>query len=120
MKPIPLLVIFTTLLSMIIVSVITVSVMPPRIVEFDIYDTIHTFQSDLAQTDLSDEKREQEIKRFTQTLDVVVAEYAKQHSVVVLVSPAVISGVKDATRDIQDALLQALKAQNNKQAGAAQ
>ena len=105
--------ILATLLTMIAISLITIRFTTPLIVEFDINDTISTFEYNIAQTELTEEKREKEIKRFTDTLDKVVDEYAAKNRVVVLVSPAVVSGAKDATVDIQQALLAALKAQND-------
>lgn len=113
MKPAILFIIVAALLTMIAISLLTVWLMPLRIVEFDINDTITTFEYNIAQTELTEEKREKEIKRFTDTLDKVVDEYAAKNRVVVLVSPAVVSGAKDATVDIQQALLAALKAQND-------
>ena len=82
-----------------------------KIVEFDINHTISTFEQDIANSALSDEKREAEIQRFTRTLDRVVKQYAKDNNVTVLVSPAIVSGAEDATTEIQQALLDALQAQ---------
>ena len=82
-----------------------------EIVEFDINDTIATFQQNLTESQLSDEKRDSEIQRFTQTLEKVVKQYAVEHNVIVLVSPAIVSGAENVTQDIQLALLAALKHQ---------
>ena len=82
-----------------------------KIVEFDINHTIVSFEQDIANSTLSDEKREAEIQRFTRTLDRVVKQYAKDNNVTVLVSPAIVSGAEDATTEIQQALLDALQAQ---------
>lgn len=82
-----------------------------EIVEFDINDTIATFQQNLTESQLSDEKRDSEIQRFTQTLEEVVKQYAAEHNVIVLVSPAIVSGAENVTQDIQLALLAALKHQ---------
>lgn len=101
------------LLGMIFISAITTWLMPVRIVEFDINDTVSQFHYNIGQTDLSNEKRETEIRRFTDTLQQVVNDYAVKNKVVVLVSPAVVSGAKDVSHDIQQALLAALKAQND-------
>lgn len=84
------------------------------IVEFDINDTVTTFEHSIAQKQMSDEKRLSEIKRFTQTLDDTVAQYAHDHNVLVLVSPAIVSGAVDVTQDIQQQLVETLKAQNNR------
>lgn len=82
-----------------------------EIVEFDINHTITAFEQDIAQSHLSDEKRDSEIQRFTRTLDRVVKQYAEDNNVTVFVSPAIVSGAEDATSEIQQALLEALQAQ---------
>lgn len=84
----------------------------PRVVEYDINETVASFHQSIGQSDLTEEQREQEINRFTQTLDDVVREYAVDNHVVVLVSPAVVSGAVNVTKEIQQSLLQTLQAQN--------
>lgn len=84
----------------------------PSIVEYDINETVVSFHHSIGQSDLTDTQREKEIARFTQTLDDVVREFAHDNHVVVLVSPAVVSGTKNVTKDIQQLLLQTLHAQN--------
>ena len=96
-----------------ITSVLTAHVVRHKaVVEFDINDTITTFEHNIAQSQLSDEKRLSEIKRFTQTLDETVAQYAHDNNVIVLVSPAVVGGALNVTKDIQQQLVDTLKAQN--------
>ncbi|MCS6237560.1 TrbI F-type domain-containing protein [Shewanella baltica] len=84
----------------------------PRVVEYDINETVASFHQSIGQSELSDEQREKEITRFTQTLDDVVREYALDNHVVVLVSPAVVSGAVNVTQEIQQSLLHTLQAQN--------
>lgn len=83
-----------------------------EIVEFDMNHTITTFEQDIAKSHLSDAQREVEIQRFTRTLDNVVKQYALDNKVTILVSPAIVSGARDVTANIQHALLDALHAQN--------
>ena len=110
----------TTPTLLIMLSVLLISIggsftahvlLASKIVEFDINHTIVSFEQDIANSTLSDEKREAEIQRFTRTLDRVVKQYAKDNNVTVLVSPAIVSGAEDATTEIQQALLDALQAQ---------
>ncbi|MCU8085344.1 type-F conjugative transfer system protein TrbI [Shewanella sp. SM23] len=84
----------------------------PSVVEYDINETVASFHQSIGQSELSDEQREKEITRFTQTLDDVVQQYAIDNHVVVLVSPAVVSGAVNITQEIQQSLLQTLQAQN--------
>lgn len=84
----------------------------PSIVEYDINETVASFHQSIGQSELSDEQRKKEITRFTQTLDDVVQQYAQDNHVVVLVSPAVVSGAVNITQEIQQSLLQTLQAQN--------
>lgn len=84
----------------------------PSVVEYDINETVASFHQSIGQSELSDEQREKEITRFTQTLDDVVQQYAIDNHVVVLVSPAVVSGAVNVTQEIQQSLLQTLQAQN--------
>jgi len=100
------------LLVSITATLTTHAVLNKEIVEFDINDTVTAFEYNLAQSSLSDEKRLSEIKRFTQTLDETVAQYAHENNVTVLVSPAIVSGATDVTKDIQQRLVDTLSAQN--------
>ncbi|WP_299569603.1 TrbI F-type domain-containing protein [uncultured Shewanella sp.] len=100
------------LLVSITVSLCTQFLFHAEIVEFDINGTITTFKQNLSQSQLSDEKRISEIKRFTQTLDKTVTQYAIEHHVVV-VSDAVVSGAPNVTQEIQKQLFDNLKALNN-------
>lgn len=102
-------------IGLLAVVLVTCQFYQTRIVEFDINDTITTFEYNIAQSPLTEVKRSTEIVRFTQTLDEVVEQYARENKVTVLVSPAIVSGATDATADIQQALLQALQAQNDTQ-----
>ena len=110
----------TTPTLLIMLSVLLISIgssftahilLTSKIVEFDINHTISTFEQDIANSTLSDEKREAEIQRFTRTLDRVVKQYAKDNNVTVLVSPAIVSGAEDVTTEIQQALLDDLQTQ---------
>jgi conjugal transfer pilin signal peptidase TrbI len=100
------------LLGLLLVGLTFLATRQPSLVEYDMNDTIVNFHQSIGQSELSDEQRDKEIARFTQTLDDVVRDYANSHHVVILVSPAVVSGAVDVTKDIQNSLLQALQAQN--------
>lgn len=84
----------------------------PSIVEYDINETVARFHGSIGKSELTDEQREQEITRFSQTLDEVVREYARNNHVVIFVSPAIVSGAVNASQEIEQLLLQALQAQN--------
>lgn len=85
----------------------------PSIVEYDMNETVARFHGSIGQSELTDDQRAQEIARFSQTLDDVVREYATNNHVVILVSPAIVSGATDVTQEIEQLLLQALQAQND-------
>lgn len=85
----------------------------PSIVEYDMNETVARFHESIGQSELTDDQRAQEIARFSQTLDDVVREYARNNHVVIFVSPAIVSGAVNATQEIEQLLLQALQAQND-------
>lgn len=85
----------------------------PSIVEYDMNETVARFHESIGQSELTDDQRAHEIARFSQTLDDVVREYARNNHVVIFVSPAIVSGAVNATQEIEQLLLQALQAQND-------
>jgi conjugal transfer pilin signal peptidase TrbI len=97
---------------LLLVGITVLATRHPSVVEYDMNDTIVNFHQSISQSELSEALREKEIARFTQTLEEVVNDYANDNHLVILVSPAVISGAVDVTEDIQRLLLQALQAQN--------
>ncbi|MBP2199062.1 TrbI F-type domain-containing protein [Pantoea cypripedii] len=74
---------------------------PPGLVTFDMKATVNAFIRQSTGLDLTDEQRQQLVRRFNQSLFAVTDTYAKQHRVAILVSPAVVTGLPDATREIQ-------------------
>ncbi|WP_299006906.1 TrbI F-type domain-containing protein [uncultured Shewanella sp.] len=81
---------------------------PKTLVQFDLKGTISTFESDIAKRQLTIEQQNVIIKRFTQQLDITLDSYSDEHNLVILVSPAVITGLDDVTASIQEALFIAL------------
>ena len=81
---------------------------PKTLVQFDLKGTISIFENDIAKRQLTMEQQNDIITRFTQQLDITLDTYSSEHNLVILVSPAVITGLDDVTVPIQEALLIAL------------
>ena len=92
------------------ITVFFTQVFSPKIVEFNLEKTVGKFQSDIAHKDLSEAQSSKTVARFTTALDTALIEYAKDNNVIILVSPAIISGAADVTQPIQKKVLNSLKA----------
>lgn len=80
------------------------------IVSFDLKATQTSFSEALASNKAMTEAQKQTLaSRFGKTLETIINEYAHDHRVVILVKPAVVSGSKDITADIQQQILAKLQ-----------
>ncbi|MDR5610308.1 TrbI F-type domain-containing protein [Arsenophonus sp.] len=81
---------------------------PTNIVTFDMKKTTDRFLLQVSKLDLSDEKKDQLIERYNNTLKRVL-EKNIQGKTVILVNSAVMAGAVDKTADIQKQIAEAMK-----------
>ena len=74
---------------------------PPRVVAFDMKQTVDAFFDRASQKKLSEEQTKTLSSRFTAALESSLQAYQQKNHVLILVSPAVVQGAPDITRDIQ-------------------
>lgn len=74
----------------------------PVTVSFDMKGTVDRFTGQATDKALSEAEISQLTRRFNNSLDDALTDYQKQHSALILVKPAVITGVSDITNEIQE------------------
>ncbi|MFZ4216144.1 TrbI F-type domain-containing protein [Pantoea endophytica] len=88
---------------------------PPALVTFDMKGTTNALIRQTAKLDLTDDQRKALLTRFDRSVTTATAEYARDNDAVILVSPAVVTGLTDATPEIQARLAVLMKAGNPQQ-----
>ncbi|QDY44265.1 TrbI F-type domain-containing protein [Candidatus Pantoea soli] len=88
---------------------------PPALVTFDMKGTTNALIRQTAKLDLTDDQRKALLTRFDRSVTTATAEYASEHGAAILVSPAVVTGLPDATPEIQARLAELMKAGNPQQ-----
>ncbi|WP_264973657.1 type-F conjugative transfer system protein TrbI [Klebsiella variicola] len=83
----------------------------PRVVAFDMKKTLDSFMDSVSQKQLTEAQSKALSDRFNEALEKSLAEYQQQHHVVILVSPAVVQGAPDVTRNIQHDIARRMKGQ---------
>ncbi|HHA2302488.1 type-F conjugative transfer system protein TrbI [Enterobacter asburiae] len=73
----------------------------PVIVSFDMKSTIDRFTEQATGRELKEGELEALTSRFTFSLNNALTDYQQRHSALILVKPAVVSGVPDITTEIQ-------------------
>ena len=81
----------------------------PRVVAFDMKKTLDSFMDSVSQKQLTEAQSKALSDRFNDALEKSLAEYLQQHHVVILVSPAVVQGAPDVTRNIQHDIARRMK-----------
>ncbi|KLA43175.1 type-F conjugative transfer system protein TrbI [Klebsiella pneumoniae] len=82
----------------------------PRVVAFDMKKTLDSFMDSVTvQKQLTEAQSKALSDRFNDALEKSLAEYQQQHHVVILVSPAVVQGAPDVTRNIQHDIARRMK-----------
>ncbi|HBT5247395.1 type-F conjugative transfer system protein TrbI [Klebsiella quasipneumoniae subsp. similipneumoniae] len=81
----------------------------PRVVAFDMKKTLDSFMDSVCQKQLTEAQSKALSDRFNDALEKSLAEYQQQHHVVILVSPAVVQGAPDVTRNIQHDIARRMK-----------
>lgn len=73
----------------------------PTIVSFDMKTTIDQFTEQATDRELKEGELELLTSRFTYSLNQALTDFQAHHSALILVKPAVVSGVPDITTEIQ-------------------
>ena len=81
----------------------------PRVVAFDMKKTLDSFMDSVSQKQLTEAQSKALSDRFNDALEKSLAEYQQQHHVVILVSPAVVQGAPDVTRNIKHDIARRMK-----------
>ncbi|HHB8834916.1 TPA: type-F conjugative transfer system protein TrbI [Klebsiella pneumoniae] len=81
----------------------------PRVVAFDMKKTLDSFMDSVSQKQLTEAQSKALSDRFNDALEKSLAEYQQQHHVVILISPAVVQGAPDVTRNIQHDIARRMK-----------
>ena len=80
-----------------------------EVVAFDMKKTLDSFMDSVSQKQLTEAQSKALSDRFNDALEKSLAEYQQQHHVVILVSPAVVQGAPDVTRNIQHDIARRMK-----------
>lgn len=90
-----------------------------HVASFDLKQTVKLFSEQVArQKNLNPTERQQEAVRFSQALETTLDDYGKAHHVIIFVAPAVITGAKDLTPEIQAAIAKKMRAASEPSSGA--
>jgi conjugal transfer pilin signal peptidase TrbI len=84
-----------------LVSYVMTRVTAQRAVAFDMKRTVDAFFDSASQKKLSEEQTKALSNRFNTALEGSLLTYQQRHHVLILVSPAIVQGAPDVTRDIQ-------------------
>lgn len=81
----------------------------PKTVSFDMRETVDIFTRQAATQNLNKEQLQTLTRRFNQALHASLDEYQQRHRVLILVTPAVISGAQDITVEIRGEVAERMK-----------
>lgn len=81
----------------------------PVVVVFDMKQTVDTFFDSAMKQKLTEEQSKALSDRFTRSLDESLKSYQQSRNALILVAPAVVSGAKDVTREIQHDVAKRMK-----------
>lgn len=73
----------------------------PTLVTFDMKQTMEAFYESAAKQSLPPARSKLLAERFTGALQTSITQYQQRNNVIILVSPAVVGGAKDVTRELQ-------------------
>ncbi|QPF30527.1 type-F conjugative transfer system protein TrbI (plasmid) [Klebsiella sp. BDA134-6] len=98
-----------TLATSVFLSGVVLEYTTPRVVAFDMKKTLDSFMGSVSQKQLTEAQSKALSDRFNDALEKSLADYQQQHHVVILVSPAVVQGAPDVTRNIQHDIARRMK-----------
>ncbi|HBR7476147.1 TPA: type-F conjugative transfer system protein TrbI [Klebsiella pneumoniae] len=101
--------VFFALATIAFLSRVVLEYSTPRVVAFDMKKTLDSFMDSVSQKQLTEAQSKALSDRFNDALEKSLAEYQQQHHVVILVSPAVVQGAPDVTRNIQHDIARRMK-----------
>ncbi|WP_367302894.1 type-F conjugative transfer system protein TrbI [Cronobacter sakazakii] len=90
------------LVVMAAVSLVTVRLMSPEVVVFDMKGTMDSFLQQSVQMKLDEEGAKKLTSRFNAALTGSLTDWQQKHHAVILVSPAVVSQQRDITGEIRN------------------
>ncbi|HEF0975478.1 TPA: type-F conjugative transfer system protein TrbI [Escherichia coli] len=92
------------------VTTVLIRVLTPTVVMFDMKGTVDQFTEQAGARFLDETQTNALTERFMRTLNTELQDYQRRHDVLILVTPAVVSGATDITGDIQSAVAQKMTA----------
>ena len=101
--------VFFALATRAFLSRVVLEYSPPRVVAFDMKKPLDSFMDSVSQKQLTEAQSKALSDRFNDALEKSLAEYQQQHHVGILVSPAVVQGAPDVTRNIQHDIARRMK-----------
>lgn len=81
----------------------------PQVVAFDMKGTLDAFMDQSAQQALSNEATTELTGRFSRALNASLSAWQAEHHALVLVSPAVVVGAPDVTKEIQQLIAERMR-----------
>jgi conjugal transfer pilin signal peptidase TrbI len=87
----------------------------PVTVAFDMKGTVDQFMTQTSQHQLTQGESDALTLRFTTALNASLNNYQRRHDALILVTPSVVSGVKDITPDIQQDIARQMRAAKDAQ-----
>ena len=98
-----------------LISIISLSiavylyVSTPKFVTFDLKNTTDTFLNQVAKLDLSEEEQQSLMKKYERTINQIIYTDYNKDNTVVFVKGAVVSNLKDETKNIKKQLATKMK-----------
>ncbi|MCP9269145.1 type-F conjugative transfer system protein TrbI [Xenorhabdus sp. XENO-1] len=85
----------------VLISFCVVNYFTPKVVSFNMKKTVDAFFDSVSQKKLSEEQTKALSDRFNAALEGSLQNYQQKNNSLILVSPAVVQGAPDVTREIQ-------------------
>jgi conjugal transfer pilin signal peptidase TrbI len=92
------------------VSALMVEWRTPDVVTFDMKGTIDRFMDQSSRKNLDETTSRALTDRFTSNLNRSIGDWQASHRALILVTPAVVSGARDITRDVQQDVARKMQA----------
>lgn len=92
------------------VSALMVEWRTPDVVTFDMKGTIDRFMDQSSRKNLDEATSRALTERFTSNLNRSIEDWQASHHALILVTPAVVSGARDITRDVQQDVARKMQA----------
>jgi len=92
------------------ISALMVEWRTPDVVTFDMKGTIDRFMDQSSRKNLDEATSRALTERFTSNLNRSIEDWQASHRALILVTPAVVSGARDITRDVQQDVARKMQA----------